>query len=81
MQKEPFLIPKTRFYYTTTKSQKNSRIFCQIEEFCEVGLAEKICQHLATVVATRGGRRVLFLRFTLASSKRKQVQKLKEKRA
>jgi 2-keto-3-deoxy-6-phosphogluconate aldolase len=34
IQKEPRLVPKTRFYYITTISQKNSRNFCQIAEFC-----------------------------------------------
>jgi hypothetical protein len=33
-QKEPLLVPKTRFYYITTKSQKISGIFCQIAKFC-----------------------------------------------
>jgi hypothetical protein len=34
LQKEPLSVPKTRFYYITTKSQKNSGIFCQIAKFC-----------------------------------------------
>jgi hypothetical protein len=33
-EKEPILVLQTRFYYMTTKSQKNSGNFCKIAEFC-----------------------------------------------
>ncbi len=47
-QTEPIFVSKTRFYHITTKSEKNSGIFCQTAEFY-VGLAEKPRQDLATV--------------------------------
>ncbi len=48
MQKEPLLVPKTRFYYITTKSQKNCEYFAKLRNSV-VGLAEKLRQDLARV--------------------------------
>jgi hypothetical protein len=33
MPTEPIFVSKTRFYHITTKSEKNSGIFCQTMEF------------------------------------------------